>query len=225
MTQRFPTKPNCISCIKKRGNLFWKHKNSGSTFFKVKALKSSWRVHILLGFFLSMLICSLFLSTSGIIQGASRSLLKTVRHTVNCLCFFFCFFPFIFISWRLITLQYCSGFCHTVTWISHGFTCIPHPDPPSHLPLHPIPLGLPSAPGLSTCLMYPTWAGDLFHPRQYTCFDAVLSKHPTLAFSHRIQKSTVNCFIVATSMTLNTKEKLSTYLFSWIWIILFPIFK
>ena len=43
------------------------------------------------------------------------------------------FFPFIFISWRLITLQYCSGFCHTLTWNSHGFTYIPHPDPPSHL--------------------------------------------------------------------------------------------
>ena len=33
---------------------------------------------------------------------------------------FFFFFPFIFISWRLITLQYCSGFCHTLTWNSHG---------------------------------------------------------------------------------------------------------
>ena len=34
------------------------------------------------------------------------------------------FFPFIylFISWRLITLQYCSGFCHTLTWISKGET-------------------------------------------------------------------------------------------------------
>ena len=31
--------------------------------------------------------------------------------------------------------------------------------------------------------MHPTWAGDLFHPRLYTCFDAVFSKHPTLAFS------------------------------------------
>ena len=69
---------------------------------------------------------------------------------------------FIFISWRLITLQYCSGFCHTLTRISHGFTCIPHPDPPSYLPLCPIPLGLPSTPGPSTCLMHPTWAGDLF---------------------------------------------------------------
>ena len=48
----------------------------------------------------------------------------------------FFFFSFIFISWRLITLQYCSGFCHTLTWISHGVTCIPHSDPPSHLPLY-----------------------------------------------------------------------------------------
>ena len=74
---------------------------------------------------------------------------------------------FFFITWRLITLQYCSGFCHTLTRISllDGFTCVPHPDSPSHLPLHPIPLGLPSAPGPSTCLMHPTWAGGLFHPR------------------------------------------------------------
>ena len=81
------------------------------------------------------------------------------------LSFFFFFFFFFYISWRLITSQHFSGFCHTLTWIRHGVTCIPHPDPPSHLPLHPIPLGLPSAPGPSTCLMHPTWAGDLFHYR------------------------------------------------------------
>ena len=75
------------------------------------------------------------------------------------------FFSFIFISWRLITSQHFSGFWHTLTWISHGVPCITHSDPPSHLPLHPIPLGLPSAPGPSTCLMHPTWAGDLFHYR------------------------------------------------------------
>ena len=76
----------------------------------------------------------------------------------------FCLFVCFLISWRLITLQYCSGFCHILKWISHGFTCVPHPDPPPHLPLHPFPLGLPSAPGPSTCLMHPAWAGDLFHP-------------------------------------------------------------
>ena len=75
---------------------------------------------------------------------------------------YFFFFQFIFISWGLITLQYCSGFCHTLTWINHGFTYTPHPDPPSHLPLHPIALGLPSAPGPSTCFMYPTWADVSF---------------------------------------------------------------
>ena len=36
-------------------------------------------------------------------------------------------FSFIFISWRLITLQCCRGFCHTLSWISHVFTCVPHP--------------------------------------------------------------------------------------------------
>ena len=43
---------------------------------------------------------------------------------------FFLFFSFIFISWRLITLQYCSSFCRTLTWTSHGFICVPHPEPP-----------------------------------------------------------------------------------------------
>ena len=82
----------------------------------------------------------------------------------NCRFLTLFFLPFIFISWRLITLQYCSDFCHTLTWISHRFTCIPRPDPPSRLPPYPISLGLPSEPALSTCLMHPTWAGDLFHP-------------------------------------------------------------
>ena len=30
-------------------------------------------------------------------------------------------------------LQYCSGFCHTLMRISHGFTCVPHPEPPPFL--------------------------------------------------------------------------------------------
>ena len=31
------------------------------------------------------------------------------------LFFSFSFFSIYFFSWRLITLQYCSGFCHTLT--------------------------------------------------------------------------------------------------------------
>ena len=56
----------------------------------------------------------------------------------------------------------CGGFCHTLKWNSQGFTCVPHPNTPTHHPHHPIPRGFPSAPGPSTCLMHPTWAGDLF---------------------------------------------------------------
>ena len=46
----------------------------------------------------------------------------------------------IYFNWRLVTSQYCGGFCHIFTWISHGCTCVPHC----------IPLGHPSAPVLST---------------------------------------------------------------------------
>ena len=63
------------------------------------------------------------------------------------LCFFF--FNINLFNWRIIILQYCSGFCHTLTWISHGCTCVPHPEPLSHLLPHPIPLGHPSAPATS----------------------------------------------------------------------------
>ena len=92
--------------------------------------------------------------TSWQIEGETMA---TVRDSF----FFFSFFYWLEANY-FTTLQW---FCHTLTWISHGFTCVPHPDPPSHLPLHLIPLGLPSAPGPSTCPMHPTWAGDLFHHR------------------------------------------------------------
>ena len=59
----------------------------------------------------------------------------SLQHSLS---YFLFFFSFIFISWRLITLQYFSGFCHTLAWISHGCTCVPHPEPPSHFPPHPL---------------------------------------------------------------------------------------
>ncbi|KAB0340636.1 hypothetical protein FD754_022966, partial [Muntiacus muntjak] len=69
------------------------------------------------------------------------------------------------ITHRLSTVIDCEWIMVRPLPNHHGVTRIPHPDPPSHLPLHLIPLGLPSAPGPSTCLMPPTWAGDLFHHR------------------------------------------------------------
>ena len=63
--------------------------------------------------------------------------------------FFFFKYKFIYFNWRLITFTILYGFCHTSTWIRHGYTRVPHPEPPSHLPPHTIPLGHPSAPAPS----------------------------------------------------------------------------
>ena len=99
------------------------------------------------------------------------------------------FLIYIYFNWRLITLQYCIGFCHASTWIHHGCTCVPHPEPPSHLPPIPslwvIPVHQPQA----SCIMHQTWIGDSFHIWYYTCFNAILPNHPTLTLSHRVQKT------------------------------------
>ena len=146
---------------------------------------------------------------------------------------------FFFFNWRLITLQHCGCLCHTFTWIRHACTCVPHPEPPSHLSPHPVPQGHPSAPALSTLshvsnldwwsishmtedemvgwhhrlnglgfgwtpgvdegqgglAYWSSWGRKESDPTErlnwteYTCFNAILSNHPILAFSHRVQKS------------------------------------
>ena len=67
------------------------------------------------------------------------------------------FFLFVFSMTRyysvfiflFIFLLYLYWFCHTTTCICHWCTRVPHPEPPSHLPPHTVPLGHPSAPALS----------------------------------------------------------------------------
>ena len=79
------------------------------------------------------------------------------------LSFFFFFLSFIpvFFFFLFFFFLICSEFCHTLKWNVLECTCLPHPDPPSHLPLHPLPPGLPRAPGPSACLMHPTWADEM----------------------------------------------------------------
>ena len=98
--------------------------------------------------------------------------------------FFFLFFKFIHFNWRLITLQYCSGFA--IHWHE---SAMGHPEPPpTSLPipsLRVIPVHQPWA----SCIIYQTWTGDSFHIWYYTCFNAILPNLPTLALSHRVQKT------------------------------------
>ena len=65
--------------------------------------------------------------------------------------FFFSFlilnFFFNFILFLNFTILY--WFCQTSKWIRHRYTRVPHPEPPSLLPPHTIPLGRPSAPAPS----------------------------------------------------------------------------
>ena len=58
-------------------------------------------------------------------------------------------FIYLFIYFYFTILYW---FCHTSTCIHHGCTCVPHPEPPSHLPPHTLPLGHPSAPALTWLL-------------------------------------------------------------------------
>ena len=55
----------------------------------------------------------------------------------------------IYFNWRLITLQYCGGFRHMLTWISHGCTDVP----PSWIPLPP-PSTTPSLSGDNPGLLF-----------------------------------------------------------------------
>ena len=49
---------------------------------------------------------------------------------------FFCIKKLFIFNWRIIALQYCVGFCHISTWISHSYTYVRSllnlPPTPSH---------------------------------------------------------------------------------------------
>ena len=100
-----------------------------------------------------------------------------------------------YFNWRLITLQYCGGFCHTSTWISHRCTCVP----PSQTPLPPSSPPCPSRWFQRTSFECPTSCIELALVIYYTYgnihFNAILLNHLTLAFSHIVWKSVLHIWV------------------------------
>jgi len=100
------------------------------------------------------------------------------------LSFFLSLFLFYF-----LTLQYCIGFTIYQNESTTGIHVFPILNPPpSSLPipsLWVIPVHQPQA----SSIVHWTWTGDSFHIWYYTCFNAIVPNHPTLSFSHRVQKT------------------------------------
>ena len=58
-------------------------------------------------------------------------------------------------------------------------------------------------------IMHRTCTGDSFHIWYYTCFSAILPNHPTLALSHRVQKTVL--YICVFFAVLHTGSSLPSF--------------
>ena len=65
-----------------------------------------------------------------------------IYNSSKSLWYAFLFFSLIYFNWRIIAFQYCGGFPHTFTWISHRYTCVPSILNPPDTSLTPHPSGL-----------------------------------------------------------------------------------
>ena len=92
---------------------------------------------------------------NDLFKGFKSRRVKRVRCSSNLVYLpqmaFFFFLSFFNFTIFCFTMLY--WFCHKSTWICHGCTCVPYPEPASHLPPHTISLGHPSAPAPS--ILYP----------------------------------------------------------------------
>ena len=104
-------------------------------------------------------------------------------------CVSICDFVVVVVQLLFIYFTILYWFCHTSTWIRHRYTRVPHPGLLSQLPPHAIPLHHPNAPAPTSCIIHRTWTDNSFHLQYYTCFNAILPNHHTLALSHRVQRT------------------------------------
>ena len=94
--------------------------------------------------------------------------------------FFVCLFCFLIFTFTLFCFTILYWFCHTLTWIRHGCTWVPIPEPPSHLSPYIISLNHPRAPAPS--ILYPV--SNIDWQFVSTCF-----LHVSMPFSQIIPPS------------------------------------
>ena len=139
--------------------------------------------------------------------GKEDALEKKVA-TQSSIFFFFSFYFILFLHSNdfiylfIFTLQYCIGFAihqHESAMGAHVFPILNPPSTSLTVPsLWVIPVHQPQA----SSILHRTWTGDSFHIWYYTCFNAILPNHPTLALSHRVQKTVLYiCVSFAVSHT------------------------
>ena len=88
---------------------------------------------------------------------------------------------------------------------------------PCHLPPYPIPPGCLRALALGALL-------HLFYIWKYTFFNAILSNHPTLSFSHRIQMSVLYIYVSFAALHKDSHchfSKFNIYALIYIFVFLF----
>ena len=101
----------------------------------------------------------------------------------------FFLFKFIYFNWRLITLQYCTGFAIYQHESATGVHVFPILNPPlSSLPV-PSFWVVPVHQSQASSIVHRILTGDSFHIRYYTYLNAILPNHLTLSLSHRVQKT------------------------------------
>ena len=81
------------------------------------------------------------------LEDCVRMLINKIHYFLKYLWYLSAFYLFSF----YFTILY--WFRHALTWLHHGCTRVPHPEPPSTLPPYTIPLGYPSTPAPS--ILYP----------------------------------------------------------------------
>ena len=97
-------------------------------------------------------------------------------------------FPWFLGFFFLTLFQMKANYNIVVVWAIHrhesamGITVSPHPEPPSHFPPYPIPLGCPRAPSLNTLLQVSNlhWSSVLYMViYTFQCY-SLKSSHPRL---------------------------------------------